>query len=99
MSLSVTNVLLSSNFTTNGLQGWAVSPLNLASNWSVVNQALRYNGGGHTQLFAGNSAWSDYVVEVGVKLRLCLITRVDSGAEWIRYPEDRMQSGFIRRKV
>ena len=68
VSLSVTNILLSSNFAASGLEGWAVSPLNLGANWSVVNQALLYNGGGHTQLFAGNSAWSDYTVEVGVKL-------------------------------
>jgi hypothetical protein len=68
VSLSVTNILLSTSFASSGMEGWAVSPLNLASNWSVVNQALQYNGGGHTQLFAGSSAWSDYTVEVGVKL-------------------------------
>jgi hypothetical protein len=48
-----------SNFDDGSIEGWAVSPLGHAANWSVVNQALNYNGGGHTQLFAGSSAWTD----------------------------------------
>ena len=71
VSLSLTNILLSTNFATQGLQGWVPSPLGLASGWSVVTigaqSAAQYNGGGNAQLFAGNSAWSDYTMTVPVK--------------------------------
>jgi hypothetical protein len=68
VSLSVTNLLLFSNFSDGTMNGWAFSPLGLASNWSVANGALQYNGGGHTQVFAGNSGWTDYTLNVAVKL-------------------------------
>jgi hypothetical protein len=61
-------LLLSSNFSDGTMSGWAFSPLGLGSNWSVVNSALQYNGGGHTQVYAGNSAWTDYDLSVAVKL-------------------------------
>jgi len=72
VSLTVTNVLLSTNFATQGLQGWVVSPLGLGNDWSVVNQASQYtaqfSGGGNSQIYAGNTAWTDYIVTVPIKL-------------------------------
>jgi hypothetical protein len=68
VSLTVTNLLLFSNFANGSMAGWAFSPLGLSSNWSVANGTLQYNGGGHTQVFAGNSAWTDYSLNVAVKL-------------------------------
>jgi hypothetical protein len=68
VSLSVTNLLLSSNFSNGSMAGWAFSPLGLASDWSIVNQALQYSGAGNTQVFAGNSAWADYNLNAAVKL-------------------------------
>jgi len=68
VSLTVTSLLLSSNFDNGSMEGWAISPLGLASNWSVVNGALQDNGGGHTQVYAGDSSWTDYSVEADVKL-------------------------------
>lgn len=68
VNLSLTNILLSSNFATGSMAGWAFSPLGLASNWSVVNGALHYNGGGHTQVYAGNSVWANYDLVARFKL-------------------------------
>jgi len=68
VTLSITGVLLSTNFSAGTLDGWAISPLGLASNWSVANNAAVYNGGGHTQIFGGNSAWTDYTVQTDIKL-------------------------------
>lgn len=68
VNLTVTAQLLSSNFDNGSAEGWAVSPLGLASNWSIVNGALQYNGGGHTQLYAGDSSWTDYTFQADVKL-------------------------------
>jgi hypothetical protein len=72
VSLTVTNVLLSTNFQTQGLQGWVVSSLGLGTDWSVVNQSSQYaaqfSGGGNSQIYAGNSAWSNYTLSVPIKL-------------------------------
>jgi hypothetical protein len=68
VSLSVYALYALDNFSTNTLDGWAYSPLALASGWSVANQAVQYNGGGATQLYAGNSAWADYNVQAGIQL-------------------------------
>lgn len=72
VNLSLTNILLSTNFATQGLQGWVPSPLSLSSGWSVLTigaqYAAQYNGGGSSQLYAGNSAWTDYTVTVPIKL-------------------------------
>ena len=72
VSLTVTNVLLSTNFATQGTQGWVVSSLGLANDWSVVNQAsqstLQFSGGGNSQIYAGNTAWTDCTLNVPVKL-------------------------------
>ena len=68
VTLVVSNLLLSSTFDSGTMDGWTYSPLGLASNWSVTGQALVYNGGGHTQVYAGNSAWTDYTIQAGIKL-------------------------------
>jgi hypothetical protein len=68
VSLTVANVLLSSNFETQGLQGWAFSPLGLSAGWTVINQSVRYSGIGNTQIYAGNSGWTDYTLAVPIKL-------------------------------
>src|SRR5262249_14274208 len=35
----------------------------LFTNWTAAQDVADYNGGGHTQLFAGSSAWTNYTVE------------------------------------
>ncbi len=68
VSLLVTNLWLFSNFADGTMNGWAFSPLGFASNWSVSNNALQYNGGGHTQVYAGDAGWTNYNLNVSVKL-------------------------------
>ncbi|HEX7287913.1 MAG TPA: N,N-dimethylformamidase beta subunit family domain-containing protein, partial [Candidatus Angelobacter sp.] len=68
VSMTLTALLLSSNFDNGNMEGWVNSPLGLASNWSVVNGALQYNGGGHTQVYAGDSSWTDYSLQADIKL-------------------------------
>jgi hypothetical protein len=60
--------LMQDNFSSSTLDGWAVSPLGLASGWSVSNNAVQYNGGGASQIYAGSASWSNYVVQAGVLL-------------------------------
>ena len=68
VNLTVTDLVSNDNFNDGTLQGWAFSPFGSPSGWSVVNQAVQYNGGGHTQIYAGNSAWTDYTVQVDIQL-------------------------------
>jgi hypothetical protein len=68
VALTLANVLLSSDFNGGNAEGWVVSPLGHAPDWSVVNNAVQYDGGGHTQLYTGNSAWTDYSFQADVKL-------------------------------
>ena len=68
VTLTLTNLLLFSNFADGTMNGWAFSPLGFDSNWSVSNNALQYNGGAHTQVFAGDSSWTDYTLNVAIKL-------------------------------
>jgi hypothetical protein len=63
-----TYTLMQTTFANSTLDGWAASPLGLASGWSVNNNVLEYNGGGATQLYAGNSSWSNYTVKAGFLL-------------------------------
>ncbi len=51
-----------------GSAQWTPSPLGLATNWSVSGNAFRYNGNGHTQQYAGNQNWANYVVSTGITL-------------------------------
>jgi len=68
VALSVSNLFLNSNFATSDMEGWVPSPLGLAANWSIGNSTLNYSGGGPTQLYAGNSAWTNYSVSATYKL-------------------------------
>src|SRR3954471_19169497 len=60
--------LFGDDFRTGTLANWTASPLGLLSNWDASSFAAHYNGGGHTQLYAGSSAWTDYKVEAKVRL-------------------------------
>jgi hypothetical protein len=68
VTLNVSSLLMSSTFSDGTMNGWVVSPLGLASGWSVVNQSLQYTGLGDSEVYAGNSAWNNYTLNVGVKL-------------------------------
>ena len=68
VGLTVASLYLASNFASGSADGFANSPLGLGANWSIVNQALQYNGGGQTQLYAGDFAWADYDVQADIKL-------------------------------
>jgi hypothetical protein len=61
-------LLLSDDFNDGNFNGWTVSPLGFAAGWSVVNGVLNYNGGGHTQLYRGDAAWTDYTFDTTVRL-------------------------------
>lgn len=56
------------SFCAGSLAGWTVSPLGLAQNWSVADGHVAYTGGGHTQLFRGSMAWTDYSLEARFRL-------------------------------
>src|SRR5436305_3141791 len=60
--------LFSDDFGPKPLGGWTASPLGLAANWDASSGAAAYNGGGHTQLWAGSAAWTDYRYEAKFKL-------------------------------
>src|SRR6185312_11921159 len=62
------SVLLNDDFGPKPLAGWQASPLGLRSNWDASSGAAVYNGGGHTQFYAGGSSWTDYRFQVNVKL-------------------------------
>ncbi len=69
--LPVTAHLGTSIFTdmfASGFAQWTPSPLGLASNWSVANNAFLYNGQGHTQQYAGSQSWANYIVSAGITL-------------------------------
>jgi hypothetical protein len=65
VTLTLSGLLLSS---TGSLQGWANSPLGLAQDWSIVNGTIQNNGGGHTQLYAGDGNWTSYDLKADIKL-------------------------------
>ena len=67
VSMQVGSLLFSDNFGA-GAGNWTISPLGFAAGWSVVNGTYTYNGGGHTQSYAGSSAWSDYTVATDFQL-------------------------------
>jgi hypothetical protein len=69
VTLMVTNLLMSSTFINgDALQGWVGSPLNGSANWIVSGQSLHYTGNVNSQLFAGNSGWTDYTVSATFQL-------------------------------
>lgn len=57
------SILFADSFNNASLSNWTASPMGLFSNWTATADAADYNGGGHTQIYAGNSAWTDYTVE------------------------------------
>ena len=57
------SILFQDSFNLASLSNWTISPLGLFGNWTAVPDIADYNGGGHTQLYAGSSAWTDYTVE------------------------------------
>jgi IPT/TIG domain-containing protein/Big-like domain-containing protein len=61
--VSPASILFQDSFNLASLSNWTASPLGLFANWSAAQDVADYNGGGHTQLFAGSSAWTDYTVE------------------------------------
>jgi len=61
-------ILFSDDFGPKPLAGWKASPLGLFGNWDASSGAASYNGGGHTQIYAGSAAWTDYTVETKFRL-------------------------------
>jgi hypothetical protein len=61
--LAPSSILFQDSFNLASLSNWTASPLGLFSNWTVTQDLADYNGGGHTQIFAGSSSWTDYSVE------------------------------------
>ena len=61
-------VLFSEDFNSASLSQWAASPEGLFANWSAASDLADYNGGGHTQIYAGSGSWTDYTAVT--KLRL-----------------------------
>jgi hypothetical protein len=66
-------VLLADDFA-NGVAGWTISPLGNAAGWRLVDGAYTYDGGGDSQVYRGDTGWTDYTVE----LTLTLTTLGDS---------------------
>src|SRR5262249_15279587 len=58
-----TTVLFTDDFNSASLSQWAASPLGLFANWSAAGDLADYNGGGHTQIYAGSGSWTEYTVE------------------------------------
>jgi hypothetical protein len=67
VTLHLGSLLFSDQFSSGSSQ-WTASPLGLASNWTVSNGSFNYNGGGHTQQYAGSSSWTDYTVSADITL-------------------------------
>jgi hypothetical protein len=61
--LNPASILFQDSFNLASLGNWTASPLGLFGNWTATPDLADYNGGGHTQVYAGNSAWTDYTVE------------------------------------
>lgn len=58
-----TAVLFADDFSPRPLRRWTASPLGLATHWDASAGVAAYDGGGHTQLWAGDPLWADYRVE------------------------------------
>jgi len=66
VSLRVGPLLFQDTFTSNAQ--WTASPMGLASNWTIANNTFTYNGGGATQQYAGNAAWTNYTLQADITL-------------------------------
>src|SRR5215467_4439832 len=62
------NLLFADDFNSGSLGNWSASPLGLFSNWTSNSDVADYNGGGHTQIFAGSGSWTDYTVQAKFQL-------------------------------
>lgn len=62
--IAASAILFADDFNSGTLINWTASPLGLFANWTAANHVAAYNGGGHTQIYAGNANWSDYTVQV-----------------------------------
>ncbi len=60
--------LFTEDFSSATLANWTPSPLGLFSNWSAAANDAAYNGGGHTQIYAGSDAWTDYTFTTKIRL-------------------------------
>jgi len=60
--------LFSDDFGAKPLGSWTPSPLGLLSHWSGAAGTAAYDGGGHTQLWAGSGSWTDYTFESKFRL-------------------------------
>lgn len=58
--VAASSVLFADDFNLGSLSNWTISPLGFQNNWTVITDVADYNGGGHTQLYAGSSSWSNY---------------------------------------
>jgi hypothetical protein len=66
--LAPSSILFTDDFNSGSLSNWSASPLGLFANWSAAGHVADYNGGGHTQLYAGSGSWTDYTVETKFQL-------------------------------
>jgi hypothetical protein len=67
-SMRVGSLLFSDDFSSGNANNWLISPMGLGANWSVINGAYVYNGGGATQTYTGSQSWTDYSFATDVKL-------------------------------
>jgi len=70
-------LLLRDDFAGGTANGWTISPMGGAANWSVVNGAFAYSGGGNTQEYRGSTWWSDYTFTA--KFRLSTLSNYPGG--------------------
>ena len=66
--LNPATILFADDFNSGTLSNWTASPLGLFTNWSASGDVADYNGGGHTQIYAGSSTWTNYTVETKFQL-------------------------------
>lgn len=66
--LAPSTILFADDFNSGNLNNWTASPLGMFANWSAAGHVADNNGGGHTQIYAGSSSWTDYTVEAKFQL-------------------------------
>ncbi len=68
VTLTLTGILMQTNFSGPALDGWAYSPQGTPVGWTLGSGVLAYSGGGATQLYGGNANWSNYTAQATFKL-------------------------------
>ncbi len=68
VTLTIVGLLMQPTFLSTTLDGWAYSPLGFATDWTSGNGILSNNGGGATQIYAGNANWTNYTVQTAFQL-------------------------------